>query len=201
MAKIGNGRRLPETLTDEEREAILRQPNRRYPTGLRNLALLRVMLDAGLRNAEVRGLRDKDMNWNTGRLKVMGKGKKERIVYLGEECLEIVRQWRERRSEMGITTGFLFCTLDGMQVSERYLQQMVKRYAQKAGIEKDIHPHSLRHTFATDIYRDTKSLRLTQKALGHSNISTTTIYTHIVDTELEEAMKGFRQKRKKDPAV
>ena len=70
---------------------------------------------------------------------------------------------------------------------------MVKRYAQKAGIQKDISPHTLRHSFATDLFRETTNIRLTQKALGHSNLATTQIYTHIVDEELEEAMKSFRE--------
>jgi len=69
---------------------------------------------------------------------------------------------------------------------------MVKRYAAKAGIEKDVHPHTLRHTFATDLYRETTNIRLTQKALGHANLSTTQIYTHVVDEELEGALKSFR---------
>jgi len=70
---------------------------------------------------------------------------------------------------------------------------MLKRLAAKAGIEKNVHPHTLRHTFATDLYRETTNIRLTQKALGHSNLATTQIYTHIVDEELEDAMKSFRQ--------
>jgi integrase/recombinase XerD len=70
---------------------------------------------------------------------------------------------------------------------------MVKRYAAKAGIEKNVHPHTLRHSFATDLYRETSKIRLVQKALGHSNLATTQIYTHIVDEELEDAMKSFRQ--------
>jgi len=72
---------------------------------------------------------------------------------------------------------------------------MVKRLGVKAGIQKDIHPHTLRHSFATDIYRDTSNIRLTQKALGHANLATTQIYTHIVDEELEEAMKSFRKEK------
>jgi site-specific recombinase XerD len=86
----------------------------------------------------------------------------------------------------------VFTTLDGKPVSNRYVQEMVKRYAAKAGIDKDVHPHTLRHTFATDLYRQTTNIRLTQKALGHANLATTQIYTHIVDEELEGALKSFR---------
>ena len=80
----------------------------------------------------------------------------------------------------------------GNKMNPRYIQDMVKRYAKKAGINKDISPHTLRHTFATDLLRETKNIRLVQKALGHSDISTTMVYTHIVDEELEGALKNLR---------
>ncbi len=87
----------------------------------------------------------------------------------------------------------MLTTLEGKPISPRYVQQMVKRTATKAGITKNIHPHTLRHSFATDLYRETGKIRLVQKALGHANLSTTQIYTHIVDEELEDALKSFRQ--------
>ena len=85
-----------------------------------------------------------------------------------------------------------FTTKEGGKLDPRYIQRMVKRYAAKAGIEKDITPHTLRHSFATDLYRETTNIQLTQKALGHANLATTQIYTHIVDEELEDALKSFR---------
>ena len=88
-----------------------------------------------------------------------------------------------------------FATLDGERINDRYLRAMVKRRARKAGITKDVHPHTLRHTFATDLYRNTRNIRLVQKALGHSDLSTTMVYTHIYDQELESAMKSFRVRR------
>lgn len=87
----------------------------------------------------------------------------------------------------------IFTTLDGNPVSVRYVQAMVKRHAARAGITKSVHPHTLRHSFATDLYRETKDIRLTQKALGHANSATTQIYTHLVDEDLEAALKSFRQ--------
>ncbi len=87
----------------------------------------------------------------------------------------------------------MFTTLDGKPVSPRYVRAMVKRYARKAGITKGIHPHFLRHSFATGFLRETHNIRLVQKALGHANLATTQVYTHIVDEELEEALKSFRQ--------
>ena len=151
------------------------------------------MLNAGLRAREARELKIKHLDFKSGKLKVRGKGKKERVVWLSADDLALVRAWLTRRP--GAPSGdLLFTSLDGSRpVNDRWLRRMVKRVAEQAGIVKDIHPHSLRHTFATDLLRSTKNLRLVQKALGHSNIETTTIYAHIVDEELESAMKELRK--------
>ena len=189
------GRKIPEVLTPEEQAALLRQPNKRYPTGERNRLMLRLMLDTGLRLAEVMDLRWKDIDLNTGKLMVrQGKGHKDRTLWTGEDNLKQLHSWRERQKiAVGHATKLVFTTLKGGKLHPRYVQRMVKRYAAKAGIEKDITPHTLRHSFATDLYRETTNIRLTQKALGHANLSTTQIYTHIVDEEVEEALKSFRQ--------
>ncbi len=188
----GRGRKLPEVLTEEELDALLKQPNTRYPTGRRNVAMMAIMADAGLRVSEMLTLRPGAINWNSGRMKVKGKGGKERIVWVGEGTLELLRGWREVRP---CEAKLLFTTLKGRQIDSRYVRAMVKRYAAKAGIQKDVHPHSLRHTFATDLYRNTHDLHLTGKMLGHADISTTTIYTHLVDEDAEAAMKALRPNR------
>jgi integrase/recombinase XerD len=187
--------RIPEVLTEEEQAALLRQPNPRYPTGERNRLLLSLMLSVGLRLSEATALRWRDLDLNTGKLMVrQGKGSKDRTLWVGEEGLALLRKWRERQAkEIEGSPEHVFTTLDGKPVSPRYVQAMVKRYARKAGITKDIHPHSLRHSFATDFLRETHNIRLVQKALGHANLATTQIYMHIVDEELEEALKSFRQ--------
>ena len=87
----------------------------------------------------------------------------------------------------------MFTALEGKPLGHRYVQRMVDRYARKAGIDKNISPHTLRHSFATDLYRETSKIRLVQKVLGHSDLSTTMVYTHIHDPEVEEALKSFRQ--------
>ena len=186
--------RIPEILTPDEQRALLKQPNRRYPTGERNYLMLRLMLDTGLRLSEAIHLRWRDIDLNTGKLMVrQGKGAKDRTLWIGDDDLKLLRKWRTRQAkDVKGEPVHVFTTLDGKPVSPRYVQQAVKRYAAKAGITKNIHPHTLRHTFATDLYRQTKDIRLTQKALGHANIATTTIYTHIVDDDLEEALKSFR---------
>ena len=185
-------RRLPEVLTQEEQEALLGQPNANNLMGLRNLCLLRLMLNTGLRASEVLHIRTRDIDWNSGKLMVrQGKGKKDRSSWIGEEDLELLQRWVIKKARLP-ESAWLFISRVGKLVQTRYLREMVKRLATKAGIAKDVHPHTLRHTFATDLYRQTKNLRLTQKALGHSQITTTMIYTHIIDDELEEALKALR---------
>ena len=183
-------RRLPEILTGEEQTRLLEQPNPECKTGLRNLCMIRIMLNIGLRASEVIFLKVKHIDWMSGKVYVrQGKGNKDRVLWLGEEDLELLRQWREVKPE----SEYLFTTLQGNTLNDRYLRAMVKRLGEQAGICKDVHPHMCRHTFATDLYRETKDIRLVQKALGHSDLSTTMIYTHIVDEELEQALKFFRR--------
>ena len=153
------------------------------------------MLDTGLRVSEAVALSWKDLDLNTGKLMVrQGKGAKDRTLWLGEEDLALLRRWRERQTKdvAGERTA-IFTTLAGKPVSVRYVQAAVKRYTARAGITKGVHPHTLRHSFATDLYRETKDIRLTQKVLGHANLVTTQVYTHLVDEDLEAALKSFRQ--------
>ena len=196
-ARKGFGRssqpkRLPTVLIEEEQEALLKQPNLHQRTGLRNLCLLRLMLNTGLRAAEVLDLKVKDVDWRSGKMMVReGKGKKDRTLWIGAQDLGFLKKWLKLKAQLP-ESEFLFTTRDGLRLLNRYLRIMVKRLARQAGIDKDVHPHMLRHSFATDLFRKTKNIRLIQKALGHAQITTTQIYTHIVDDELEEAMKTFR---------
>ena len=184
------GRRLPEVLNAEERKALLKQPNCETLYGLRNRCLLALMLDTGLRASETLNLKVYDLDWTSGKLTVkQGKGKKDRILWIHGPALQLLKKWRKVRR---VHDGLLFRTKRNGQIYSQYLRAMVKRYGRNARIPKNIHPHTLRHTFATDLYRATKNIRLVQKALGHAYVSTTMIYTHLVDEELEEALKTFR---------
>jgi len=183
------GRRIPETLSDDERMLLLSQPNHKAPTGLRDAVMMRLMVNAGLRCMEVLNLKVNEVDFDEGRVFIrQSKGKKDRIVWIGDEDLEVLRNW------ISIKPGseFMFTTLKGKRIMDRYLRAMVKRRAKKAGIVKDVHPHLLRHSFATDLLRKTRNIRLVQKALGHSHLATTMIYTHVYDEELSGAMKSFR---------
>ena len=188
-------RRIPDVLTAEEQKALINAANKRYYTGQRNRAILALMLASGLRVGEVTRLKWNDMSLNTGKLHIkQGKRNKDRILWVGEEIVDQLRAWADRQeADTDAWTGFMFTTRPGGQVSPRYIQAMVARLRQRCGLRKHITPHTLRHTFATDLLRQTNNLRLVQKALGHSSIKTTEIYTHIADEELEAALKGFRR--------
>jgi len=188
------GRKIPEILTATEQEALVAQPNPRYLTGHRNRVMLRLMLNTGLRLSEAIHLCWKDINLNTGKVVIrQGKRAKDRTLWTGEANLAALYGWRKRQAnECAGSHQDIFTTKAGGKLDPRYIQRMVKRYAVKAGIEKNVTPHTLRHSFATDLYRETSNIRLTQKALGHASLATTQIYTHIVDEELEGALKSFR---------
>jgi len=188
------GRKIPEVLTRTEREALLAQPNPRYLTGQRNRVMLRLMLDTGLRLSEAINLRWKDIDLNACQVMVrQGKGAKDRTLWTGPDNIEALTAWRERQKrECSGDPDVVFSTKDGETLDPSYVRKMVKRYAKRAGIVKTISPHTLRHTFASDLLRHNPNIRIVQKALGHANLATTQIYTHIVDEELEGALKSFR---------
>lgn len=186
-----NKRRLPSVLTPEEQAALLSAPNRSAPTGLRNYAMLSLFLNLGLRVSEAIDLKVEDIDWSGGKLTVVrGKGNRDRVLWLADEDRTTLKRWIAGRPN---PSGFVFSTLKGDRMNDRYVRDFVKRYALKIGIKKDVHPHTLRHTFATDLLRNTGNIRLVQKALGHASLTTTMIYTHIVDEQLEEALKNFRK--------
>ena len=190
-------KKIPDVLTLDEQEKLLNQFNLRYITSQRNKTMIHLLLNTGLRLSEMTNLKWNDIDLMTGQVKVVeGKGLKDRILWLDEETLTMLGKWKQRqfkewgRSDLVFTTRTLH-SLDGKAV-----RSMIKTYSDKAGIKKHITTHSLRHTFASDLLRDTKNIRIVQKALGHADISSTQIYTHIVDEELEEALKSFRSGNK-----
>lgn len=192
MKKRKTKRTIPDPLTPEESAALLRVPNRRYPTGLRNFVMIRLMLSVGLRCAEVLNLRTQDVDLNSGKLKVnQGKGQKDRILWLDVEMLSLMQRWRELRK---VESEWYFTTLKGEQLDARYMRAMMERYKAKAGIVRKCSPHTLRHTFATELLKATGNIEIVRKALGHADINTTGIYLHATDTELEGALKGFQAK-------
>lgn len=185
-----SSKKIPEFLTKEEQEALINIFNVRYITSHRNKTMVILCLKTGLRLSEMIDLKWKDINLMTGQLKVVqGKGSKDRILWLSETTIDILSEWKERQFSQVQKAEYVFTNRDGKQLKDRDVREMVVTYAKKAGITKQIGPHTLRHSFGTDLLRDSKNIRMVQKALGHADLSSTMIYTHIVDDEFEEAMK------------
>ena len=183
---------LPDILTDEEAKRIIEIPNKRYYTGLRNKAMITLMLNTGLRVSEVTDLKTNSIDLNKRSLKVVnGKGGKDRNLIIPDKTAELLKQWTKKRTEG--TGHYLFNTKEGKQLSREYIFMMIKRYTTRAGIDKNIYPHSLRHTFATSFYKQTKDIETLRKLLGHSDISTTQIYVTLANIDVENAMNNFRE--------
>ncbi len=175
--------RLPSVLSENEIKKLLETPDVKKETGLRDRVLLELIYSSGLRVSEVCNLKAEDIDFNRGVLKVKGKGKKERIVPIGDEAMKWLKEYLKRRKT---NSPYVFSTSKSKTITRQRVWQIIKDYAQKAGIEKRIYPHTLRHCFATHILLHGADLRTVQELLGHSSIKTTEIYTHIADPQLEE---------------
>lgn len=183
------GRRLPGTLTESEVEALLKSPNTESSLGLRDRAMLELLYATGLRVSELTTLTTTQINRQQGVLRVSGKGNKERLVPLGEEALD----WLEKYLRLGRLdilgkrqSDALFPSRAGRAISRQAFWQSIKRHAKTAGISKSLSPHTLRHAFATHLLNHGADLRVVQMLLGHSDISTTQIYTHVARERLKE---------------
>lgn len=186
-------RKLPKILTRDEVRALLDAPNRRYPTGLRNRCMLELMYRAGLRVGEVCALKPRDVDLRQGIVRVHdGKGGDGTAYFDAETLRVLIDQWKTLRRTLP-KSEYLFCTLAGGQVSPRYMQQMVKRMAERAGITAVCTPHVLRHTFATELLGEGFSIREVQDAVRHADLSTTEIYTHVLDEQLRTKIQQRRR--------
>lgn len=182
------GRSLPESLTESEVEALLEMPDLEQAEGLRDRAMLEVLYASGLRVSELVGLTPEQVNTRQGVVRIIGKGNKERLVPLGEEALGwLQRYMMEARPELlrQRSSGALFPTRRSAAMSRQAFWYLIKRYAKKAGIHKSISPHTLRHAFATHLLNHGADLRVVQMLLGHSDLSTTQIYTHVARERLK----------------
>ncbi|TXR40427.1 site-specific tyrosine recombinase XerD [Ectopseudomonas mendocina] len=183
------GRPLPKSLSEADVEALLQAPDLDDPIGLRDRAMLEVLYACGLRVSELVGLTLEQVNLRQGVLRVFGKGSKERLVPLGEEAIAwIERYMREARPLLlgGKPSDVLFPSLRGEQMTRQTFWHRIKHQAQVAGISKALSPHTLRHAFATHLLNHGADLRVVQMLLGHSDLSTTQIYTHIARARLQE---------------
>jgi len=186
-------RNLPDFLSVEEVDCLLRQPDMRSVTGLRDRAMIELMYSCGLRVSELCGLRVSDLQQEEGCLRCIGKGNKERLVPVGREALKVVEGYlHEARPKLlgDRTSPYLFLGQTGNIVDRVAYWQRLRDYGRRAGIRKSLRPHMLRHSFATHLLDRGADLRSVQIMLGHSDISTTQIYTHVVEERLKQVYKA-----------
>jgi integrase/recombinase XerC len=175
-------KRLPSFLTKEEMEKLLNAPDLSTPLGQRDRALLELLYASGLRVSELAGLTLEQINLESNEIRVWGKGSKERVVLMGQPAAEALKDYiKEGRAELRgeKKTKALFLDRYGQRLTERSVQRLLNQYAKKAGIGKRVHPHMLRHTFATHLLDGGADLRVVQELLGHARLTSTQIYTHV----------------------
>jgi integrase/recombinase XerD len=183
------GRSLPKTLTESEVEALLEAPEVEDVLGLRDRCMLELLYATGLRVSELVGLTIQQVNLRQGVVRVTGKGNKERLVPLGEEATQWLEQYlKSGRNEIlnNSVSDALFPSKRGKAMTRQTFWHMIKRYTVIAGINKKLSPHVLRHAFATHLINHGADLRVVQMLLGHSDISTTQIYTHVARERLKD---------------
>jgi integrase/recombinase XerD len=182
------GRPLPKNISEQGVEKLLSTPPRDTALGSRDRAMLETMYASGLRVSELVGLTLNELDLTTGLVRVVGKGGRERIVPLGEEASESLREYLgQARSDIlkAQLTDAVFVTRRGGPMTRQAFWQLIKRYAQQAGIGAEFSPHSLRHAFATHLLNHGADLRSVQMLLGHTDLSTTQIYTHVARARLQ----------------
>ena len=178
---------LPNCLTEEEVEALLNAPDLSTPSGLRDKAMLETMYSSGLRVSELLSLERGQVNLSKGVITVFGKGAKERRVPIADYAVEYIQEYiKEVRNKSEFKSSkYLFLSKKGEPLSRVYFFKQVKKYSELAGIETNVSPHTLRHSFATHLLNHGAQLRIVQSMLGHTNIATTQIYTHVSSEKLK----------------
>lgn len=175
------------------------------PKSLRDRAILELLFSSGLRVSELVNLNRDQVNLKTGEFSVRGKGGKVRVVFISDRAKSALERYMEKRMDIdpALFARIGLKQIEGkkqssnLRITPRTIQRIVKYYALKAGIVKDVHPHTLRHSFATDLIQNGADIRSVQEMLGHSSVTTTQIYTHVTNRQLKEVHKAFHGKRRK----
>ncbi|MFA5094544.1 MAG: tyrosine recombinase XerC [Candidatus Omnitrophota bacterium] len=179
---------LPKFLDEKEIVLLLESPGKEDESGLRDAAILETLYSTGIRVSELVGLNIGSVDQIGGVIKVLGKGKKERIVPIGDRALQAVRDYlKKRRLAGGKDDRALFFNKNGGRLTDRSVRRIINKYILKTSIQQKISPHTLRHSFATHLLDHGADLRSVQELLGHANLSTTQIYTHITTERLKSA--------------
>jgi integrase/recombinase XerD len=183
----------PEPLTSAEVGALLAACSMRAPTGIRNRALIMLLYRSGLRISEALALKPSSVNLERHTARVLhGKGNKAAVRGFHPSAGDALARWLDRRAALGLKNGPLFCTLDGGQLSDRYVRDLLKRLASKAGIDKRVHPHGLRHTYADELRRAGADVVTISKLLGHSSIAVTARYLdHLTNGDAIQALEAL----------
>ncbi|MFH0877291.1 MAG: site-specific tyrosine recombinase XerD [Candidatus Omnitrophota bacterium] len=187
-------KRIPDVLSFQDAEKLVEAPDLNVSQGIRDRAILEIMYATGMRVSEVSYLKLSDVNREVGFVRCVGKGRKERIIPLGQKAIVALTRYLEKvRSQQAKAENVveLFLNRSGKRISRISLWKLVKAYAKKAHIHKEIHPHILRHSFATHLLERGADLRSVQEMLGHANISTTQIYTHVNQNRLKTIHKMY----------
>jgi len=207
LAKIGD--RQITFLTEDELEELLSKPNTKTIQGLRDKAILELLFSTGLRVSELCNLKKTDVNLEKQEFSIKGKGSKVRVVFLDENAKSSLKKYLDSRKDK---SNYLFISyghtnnpqdeisVHGLDdsITPRSVQRMIKKYSLLAGITKDVTPHVLRHSFATDLLMSGADLRAVQALLGHSSVTTTQIYTHVTDQHLQDVHQAFHGRRRKE---
>lgn len=186
-------KRVPEVLSVSEVEDIIKEAYPREWEGIRDNAILELLYASGMRVSELVNLKVTDVNLDVGFIRCIGKGQKERVVPIGKRAIESLRRYldKSRPKLAKKETNILFLSRLNKKISRQSIWKIIKKYAKKARIKKTIKPHTLRHSFATHLLEGGADLRSVQEMLGHSDISTTQVYTHINKEHLREIHKKF----------
>lgn len=186
---------LPDVLTQAEVGRLLSMPNVSRPLGIRDRAILETLYATGLRVSELVNLRLTDLHLPMKLIQVVGKGDRERIIPIGEVAIDwLTRYLKTTRIDLlkkRRNTDYVFLNAHGRQLTRQAIWQMIKKYVSLAGIKRHVTPHTLRHSFATHLLENGADLRVVQELLGHANISTTQIYTHVSHQHLSEVYRKF----------
>lgn len=188
------GRSLPDSLSEDEIELLLNAPETIHPLGFRDRTMLELLYAAGLRVSELVEMTFQQVNFRQGCVRISGKGEKERLVPVGEEAVSWLDRYLSgaRQDILGSRqSDYLFVTTRGSCMTRQAFWHIIKRYAKQSGIEKHLSPHTLRHAFATHLLNHGADLRVVQLLLGHSDLSTTQIYTHIAQHRLKALHSKF----------
>lgn len=191
-------------LSQEEVESLLSAPNQSTLQGLRDHAVIETLFSTGLRVSELVNLQREEINLEKGEFSVLGKGGKARVVFLSDKAKDALKKYLARRTDIDPSVFIRFgrkknldldITQEGKKLTPRTIQRIIHHYAIKAGITKPVTPHTLRHSFATDLLSNGADLRSVQTLLGHSSVTTTQVYTHVTDPQLKEIHKKFHGRK------